>query len=602
MRRKALYILLFFCCCFTTGSAQQKTDSLQNIVNGNASVTSRISALEELADIYSTKNFETAIVFADAGLKLSLSAKDSNAAGTLNNIKGKSFYLKGNYDSAAFFYSTALNFLHHVNDQKARAEVLNNSGRLYRKLKDYNKALSMYNEAFDIYFAANDDDGMATIYNESGVVFEYMGDFNEAITRYSKSLELRKKLKDVLGESYSISFIGAIYVKQQKYTEAALYLQQALQLRRTLKDSFSTALSITDLADMYGAKKDYQKAFAYYDSGNAMAMQLKYPQLLSENYFKLSQLWELKGDASQSLAWYKKYTSVKDSLLSDKKFAQIEELNTKYQTEKKEEQLMMQRNELRQKNFLLALISIIFLLAIVLAFSLYHKRQIRHRLQLQVEVMKQQDIATKAIIDAEENERRRIAADLHDGLGQMMSAAKMNLSAFEQRIPFENEEQKVSFENIIKLVDESCREIRNVSHQIMPNALLKSSLAGAVKEFIDKIDSKVIKVALHAEGLNDPIDKNTESVLYRVIQECVNNVLKHSGANYLDIALIKDADGISITIEDNGKGFVESDPNHKTGLGLKNIISRVSYLKGTIDFDSTPGNGTLVAIHIPVNR
>ncbi len=214
--------------------------------------------------------------------------------------------------------------------------------------------------------------------------------------------------------------------------------------------------------------------------------------------------------------------------------------------------------------------------------------------------MKQQELATTAIIAAEENERKRIAADLHDGVGQIMSAAKMNLSAFENELPFRDEKQKISFEKIIDLVDESCKEIRSVSHQMMPNALLKSGLGSAIKEFIDKLDNRILKVNLHTEGLNERLESNVETILYRIIQECVNNVIKHSEANTLDISLIKDADGLSATIEDNGKGFDTKSKDHIEGIGLKNIYSRVSFLKGTVDFDSSPGNGTLVAIHIPL--
>lgn len=134
----------------------------------------------------------------------------------------------------------------------------------------------------------------------------------------------------------------------------------------------------------------------------------------------------------------------------------------------------------------------------------------------------------------------------------------------------------------------------------MPNALLKAGLASAIKEFIDKIDSRLLKINLHTEGLNERLESNVETVLYRVIQECVNNVIKHSGASTLDISLIKDSDGISATIEDNGKGFNTKSKEKFEGIGLKNITSRVEFLKGTIDFDSSPGNGTLVAIHVPV--
>jgi signal transduction histidine kinase len=135
---------------------------------------------------------------------------------------------------------------------------------------------------------------------------------------------------------------------------------------------------------------------------------------------------------------------------------------------------------------------------------------------------------------------------------------------------------------------------------MMPNALLKSGLASAVKEFLDKLDNRVLKVNLYTEGLNERLDSNVETVLYRVIQECVNNVIKHSGASSLDISLIKDKDGIAATIEDNGRGFDTKDRQNFEGIGLKNIASRIGYLKGTVDFDSTPGQGTLVAIHVPI--
>jgi signal transduction histidine kinase len=210
--------------------------------------------------------------------------------------------------------------------------------------------------------------------------------------------------------------------------------------------------------------------------------------------------------------------------------------------------------------------------------------------------------ATAAVMEAEENERQRIAKDLHDGVGQMMSAAKMNLSAFGNELSFKGEDQKLSFERIISLVDESCKEVRTVSHQMMPNLLLKSGLGRAVADFIDKIDRRVLKVHLHTEGLNDRLDSQIEIVVYRVLQECVNNVIKHSGASQLDISIIKDSDGISATIEDNGKGFDAINLNKDEGMGLRNMRARVEYVKGSIEFDSTPGNGTVVAIHIPIDQ
>jgi len=182
----------------------------------------------------------------------------------------------------------------------------------------------------------------------------------------------------------------------------------------------------------------------------------------------------------------------------------------------------------------------------------------------------------------------------------MMSAAKMNLSAYESNVQFTNEEEKRNFEKIVSLVDDSCKEVRVVSHNMMPNALLKNSLSSAIREFIDKLDHKKLQVHLYTGGLESRLDTNIETILYRVIQECVNNVIKHANANTLDISILIEQHEITATIEDNGQGFDTNDRNKFEGIGLKNIRTRIEYLKGTVDFDSSPGKGTLVALHVPL--
>jgi signal transduction histidine kinase len=477
--------------------------------------------------------------------------------------------------------------------------VLNELGKLYRKTKDLDRALQNYDEAFSIYKKLNKENEMATIYNESGVVFEYKGNYEEAINRYKKSLAIKQKLKDTVGIGYSYNFLGGVYTLQKKFDEAEKNLLLSLKIRQQLKDSFAIALNYADMGAMYNEEGDYTNAINSYQLSNTIAGKMKYADLLLGNYKELAAIAEKKGDATLSLSYLKKHFAIKDSVFANEKMKQIEELNAKYQSEKKEQQLRLQKSEISKKNFLLTGLLTISGLLVFAGFMFYRKKQVQNKLTMQAAVMKQQDMAAKAVIAAEENERKRIAADLHDGVGQMMSAAKMNFSAFENDIVFTDEAQKISFDKAISLLDESCKEIRSVSHQMMPNALLKSGLANAVKEFIDKLDNRILKVSLHTEGLNERLDSDVETILYRVIQECVNNVIKHAGASALDISLIKDEEGIAATIEDNGKGFDITDKSKFEGIGLKNISSRINYLKGTVEIDSRPGHGTLVAIHIP---
>ena len=593
-------IFLFILFHATTSGQVLKTDSLKKIINGDLPAEKKIEAFKQLANIQLLKNFDDCLATAREGFDLADHIKDSSSLCEFLKLAGSAYYFKGQYDTAASYYYKAIIALNKNSNELQKAGVLNELGKLFRKTRDLDRALLNYDEAFDIYKRKNAENEMATILNESGVVFEYKGDFEEAIRRYKKSLDIKTRLNDTVGMAYSLNFLGGVYTLQKKFAEAEKYLLESLKLRQLVKDTFAIALNYSDMGAMYSEEGNYDKAIAHYTLSNEIASRMKFPDLLLGNFKELSMLAEKKGDANLSLTYLKRHFALKDSIYTSDKMKQIEEMNAKYQSEKKEAQLKIQTAELTKKNYLIWGIAAVSLLLILSGITLLRKRQIQNKLMLQKEVMKQQELATTAIIAAEENERRRIAADLHDGVGQIMSAAKMNLSAFENELPFRDEKQKISFEKIIDLVDESCKEIRSVSHQMMPNALLKSGLASAIKEFIDKLDNRILKVNLHTEGLNDRLESNVETILYRIIQECVNNVIKHSGANTLDISLIKDDDGLSATIEDNGKGFDIRSKDHIEGIGLKNIYSRVSFLKGTVDFDSSPGNGTLVAIHIPL--
>jgi len=150
-------------------------------------------------------------------------------------------------------------------------------------------------------------------------------------------------------------------------------------------------------------------------------------------------------------------------------------------------------------------------------------------------------------------------------------------------------------------VDETLKEVRAVSHNMMPNALIRKGLAAAVREFIDNIAATgLLKVDLQIIGLNDRLEGTMETVLYRVLQEAVSNIIKHAQASKISIQLIRHDDYLNFILEDNGKGFDASDVNNFNGIGLKNIISRIQYLNGTVDFDSSIGKGTTVIIEVPV--
>jgi two-component system, NarL family, sensor kinase len=549
-------------------------------------------------------------------------------------------YLRISLDTTEMFATAAVALAQKIRDTKIEAESYAVLGAAKKYRGQYEEAIQYHLKALAIKEKGGDDYGMSITLNDIGIVYKNNSRYAEAMGYYKRSLEYAKKAKQLKSIALVTNNIGTIYSETNRYDSAAYYLNLALPVAKQSGDSNALVTVLSNLGEVLANSRKYDKALAYFyqclgidkvfddkygmitDYANIAGCLMKQRQFDTakpfldtaytiaedENFVKekmnvlnsLVTYHTAKGDLEKAEEVGISLTAIKDSLQNLDVQKNISALSAKYETAKKDQQLQQQQFENIKKQYWIIGLLCLLGLGVLLAFSYYKRYKLANEKRLQSAIIQQQDISTKAIIEAEENERKRIAGDLHDGIGQTMSAAKMNLSSIESRLDFKNEDDKIAFEKIVNLVDESCKEVRSVSHNMMPNALLKSGLSSAVKEFIDKIDSRVLKVNLYSEGLNERLDSNIETVLYRVIQECVNNVIKHSGANELDISLIKDTDGIAATIEDNGKGFSVNEKGKTEGIGLKNISTRIEYLKGTVDFDSSPGKGTLVAIHVPL--
>lgn len=600
MKYRCPLIICFLLIIRLLYAQQNRIDSLLTVVKNPSDSTDVMQACLALSVEFNLKNFDENLAYGARGLQIAEQNKDTVAIGNFLHNIGVGFYLKGKFDSAATYYYKSADLLNQQNELSGLAATYNSLGQLYRKIGPYDRAHEFYDKAMALYQKLGDKSGISTIYNESGVVHEYEGNFEEAVKNYNASLEICREMNNQIGTAYALSFIAGAYTQMKKFKEAEDYNTQALYIREQMKDSFAIALTYTDFGSIYSAQGKLDKAEESILKANVVARALGYVDLLRNNYNELSNIAASKGEYKRSLDYFKQASAIKDSIYKTETSKEVEALSAKYETAQKEKQIQQQQFEIKQRNYWITGIGGLLLLGGLLGYSYYRRYQLRQQARFQSEIHKQQELATRAVIEAEEKERKRIAANLHDGVGQMMSAARMNLSAIKGNIAFTSADQENNFDKVVNLIDETCQEVRTVSHNMMPNVLLKEGLAAAVTAFVDKIDERIIKITCYTEGLDERIDSNIETVLYRVIQECVNNVIKHANASLLDISLLKDADGISVTIEDNGKGFALGDSTKFEGMGLKNIKSRIDFLKGNIEWNSSPGKGTLVAIHIPV--
>jgi two-component system, NarL family, sensor kinase len=602
----------------------------------------RVYLFLKLSDLNRNINADTSMYFAKKGYDMAEQRNNTTNKIIANYVLARSHSIKGNYLIAQKYYSNGLEMAKTYDYDSLKAQLQMGIGNSQWHLGKHAESLENHFEALKLAESRKNEYDIVSGKIHIGMVYQSQDKLDLSEKYISEALAQLKNMNQPNMQITAMHTLANIYGMQGKISEAMRIDLEGLELAEKTNSVFSKSLFYDNMANcyMYGNPPDYPKALEYFrhtleidsafsnkkqmsDSYKNMGMvflqQQKYAEAVpyiihsielanesgyaqgeQEAYDMLAKVYNRMGRTADAYQTLQKSMAVKDSLLNLGSEARIAELQTFYETEKQKTTIALQDAELSKKNYIIIGTIILALLLGLLGFSVYRRFRLKQKARLQSEIMKQQEIATKAVIEAEEDERQRIARDLHDGIGQMMSAAKMNLSAFESELNVANTEQKRSLQKVIGLVDESCREIRSVSHNMMPNVLLRNSLAAALQDFIDKLDKKTIEVRLYTEGLDERLDANIETVLYRVIQECVNNVIKHSSATTLDISMIRDKEGISTTIEDNGKGFDSTDMRKFDGIGLKNIVTRIEYLKGTVEFDSAPGRGTVVSMHVPV--
>ncbi len=597
-KRPFVPLLLVLAWISITPCAAQSSfvDSLLSLIEKAKTPKEKIRQWDAVLAYTSRNQPEKTTTLANKAIAYAASVNDSIAIANFIRITGTMHNTVGQRDSALFYYYNSIAILERLGEEETLASLYNDVGRLNRR-DNPDRAIGYYDKAMAIYTRNNDLAGIALIHNESGVAFENKGDYAEAEKRYRQSLLLNQQLNDSVGISYSLSFLSGVYAAQKKYTEAEPLALQVLAIRQALKDSFALSIAYTNLGEFYNLTGDYKKAIGYFEQSNGIAAAITFLDILSHNYGQLSEASAQLGDYKAALSYKNQQTQISDSIFQVSKAKQIEELSTKYATAEKEKQIQQQEFELSQKNYLLTTIAALALAGAAFAFWFLKRRQYMHRQQLEKERRLQQEQATRAVMEAEERERRRIAGELHDGVGQLLSAARMNMAALDSDLSTIDIATRHKLQTAIDMVDEGCREVRTVSHSMVPNALLKRGLGAAISDFVERIDPSAILATVYTEGLDERLDEGTESMLYRIVQECVNNTIKHSQAGKLDISLIKDADGLQLMVEDDGVGFNLADSAE--GIGLQNIESRVKYLQGTLEIDSSPGKGTVLAIHIP---
>lgn len=309
---------------------------------------------------------------------------------------------------------------------------------------------------------------------------------------------------------------------------------------------------------------------------------------------------------------------LRDSIYSKERLQEQNFLEGKYQSQKKDKEIaelsvIKVEKELTivKRNRLLIIGSVSAISMLTIFWLLYRRSKQRHIMAekeqlLQQEQIKflerqQQVVSLQSMVNGQESERTRIAKDLHDGLGGLFSTIKMLFSTLQHER--KELEQDPLFSKSYDMVNNASEEVRRIAHNMMPEVLIKLGLVQAVQDLCNSINAgKLLSVSMQMYGMDNRLNASTEIMLFRIIQELLNNIIKHAYASEAILQFNRDGNRLSVTIEDNGRGFNLQQTDDKTHAGLSSVESRVAYLNGKLSIDSQKEVGTTVMMDFLINE
>lgn len=504
------------------------------------------------------------------------------------------------YEKAIGFYLKSLAIAQEAKDSLSSARTLANIGNIYYEQKDASRALQYYLSALALLDSTKHSLSISGISVFASDAYSMLGKLAQAEKFLKRSLRLIKKLHLPASEAYALESIGILKSKQGKLNEAISFMNQALALQRNLDSWESLESILLHLVELYINSGQYEKAKVTLKEGKSWAEHHhkdKDAVYLKEVYLVMSKLDSAQRDFQSSLAHYKQSVFYKDTLFTVEKAKAIEEINRKFETQQKEKTIAEQKliiETQQAKQLFFVIISVVIIVSgVVIYFFISHRQNSKHQMELE----QQRKQRLFAIVIAQERTQQKIARDLHDGLVQVLGAAKISLESTKAFSDSTNYFDKV--QEAATIIDKACVDARNISHQLLPYSLQKYGLVMALQELFEKIPKKGAEVYefKHA-GIVIRFKDTIEINVYRIVQELINNIIKHASASKVLIQLSQQTDKLILWISDDGKGF--DSRNTPSGAGLMNIESRLQVIIGTMRIESKIGEGTTTIINIPL--
>ncbi len=449
---------------------------------------------------------------------------------------------------------------------------------------------------------------LARVYNNMGFASNTRKTWDSSRVYFNRSLSIARLKQLPVYEHLALTNIGITYLEEAKPRQALPYLVAANNITATLP-AYSTNLSLGALGQAYVLLGDYAKAEPILQRQYNDAVTQKQPGNVRTAHYYLAQLYGARKDYDKAYQHAKAYIDLNNTLSGEEIIKHVNEEEVKFRTAEKDKDLLLkklqierQQKDLERKNRWITIAVALVVIVLLLVFFTLKSYRSRQRLMRQKmdNLEQQREIERlKADTEGEERERARIARELHDGIGGLVAAAQINMRTLGKEVYIVNDSE--TYRSTRQILEEVGTELRKTAHNLMPSVLLHRNMEEAISVFCNYIrQTQRLHFDLQCYGDFNLLPDSYKVTVYRIVQELIHNIVKHAQASSVLVQLMFQPPLLSITIEDNGKGFEPDLVHNDKGLGQKNIEERVQSIRGSFSIDSTPGKGTSVYIELEI--
>ncbi|MGB0391334.1 MAG: ATP-binding protein [Salibacteraceae bacterium] len=509
---------------------------------------------------------------------------------------------EGNYQKSIEYSLVSLAYYKSIGDTLHCASSLTDLGNSFIYLRNYTDGMAYQKQALVLFKAKNNWNGIGNTYGSMAYIFSNQNNLDSAIYFTNLAISAHEKSGNLFSLVSAKRSLCTYYYRQGKSDQEVYDCHaEVLQLSTQLKDKQGMMMDYLNLSQSLSNLARYEEAIPL----NLKALKLS--KKLDDNRVRLECYKSLAIKMYNTKRYKLAYSYSDSALILEQELNSIDvqnaalEADRKFQIAEKEKELLQTKNEkatsdlllLKKEKQLWSVAGLVGLVLLISGFILYRTKQ-RQKSNLAKARIEEQQKGLAAIIQAQEDERKRIAKDLHDGIVQQLGGLKLGF----QKVFSENATPET--DKIVKILDDSAQELRELSHKMMPRALGELGLIPALEDMLENsLGNSQIDFNFEHFGLTKRLQENIEIAIYRIAQELVNNVIKHSKANKVNMQLLKSGVNVILILEDNGTGMANS--NSQNGIGLMNIASRLDTLNGKVNFEPSPGSGTLATVKIPIN-